>query len=91
MGIAEQMGRVLERLAVSVNIKERLDFACAFFPANGGLVANTTHIPVYLGAIQSAVKAQIDHWRSAICWRREYAHRLFQNGKKSNVRAHLPS
>lgn len=62
MGIAEQMGRALERTAVSVNIKERLDFSCALFAADGGLVANAPHIPVHLGAMQSAVKAQIDHW-----------------------------
>lgn len=37
MGIAEQMGRVLQRTSISVNIKERLDFSCALFDADGGL------------------------------------------------------
>ena len=35
MGIAEQMGRVLQRTSISVNIKERLDFSCALFDAHG--------------------------------------------------------
>ena len=35
MGIAEQMGRVLQRTSISVNIKERLDFSCALFDENG--------------------------------------------------------
>lgn len=37
MGIAEQMGRVLQRTSISVNIKERLDFSCALFDAHGVL------------------------------------------------------
>jgi len=40
MGIAEQMGRTLQKTSVSTNIKERLDFSCALFSANGKLVAN---------------------------------------------------
>lgn len=40
MSIAEQMGRTLQRTSVSLNIKERLDFSCAIFGPNGGLVAN---------------------------------------------------
>lgn len=39
MGIAEQMGRVLQRTSISVNIRERLDFSCALFGPTGGLVA----------------------------------------------------
>lgn len=35
MGIAEQMGRVLQRTSISVNIKERLDFSCALFDSEG--------------------------------------------------------
>ena len=35
MSIAEQMGAVLENTAVSVTIKERLDFSCAVFDASG--------------------------------------------------------
>ena len=62
MGIAEQCGRTLQRTAISVNMKERLDFSCALFTADGGLVANAPHIPVHLGAMQSAVKFQAEYW-----------------------------
>ncbi|GMH55558.1 hypothetical protein TrRE_jg3563 [Triparma retinervis] len=62
MGIAESMGKTLQRTSVSVNIKERLDFSCALFGPGGGLVANAPHIPVHLGAMQEAVSYQIKHW-----------------------------
>jgi len=64
MGIAEQMGRTLQRTAISVNMKERLDFSCALFTADGGLVANAPHIPVHLGAMQAAVTFQVEYWNS---------------------------
>ena len=51
MAIAEQMGVTLEKTASSVNIKERLDFSCALFDANGGLIANAPHMPVHLGSM----------------------------------------
>jgi 5-oxoprolinase (ATP-hydrolysing) len=35
MSIAEQMGRALQKTAVSLNIKERLDFSCALFGPEG--------------------------------------------------------
>ena len=57
MGVAEAMGAALERTAHSVNIKERLDFSCALFDANGGLVANAPHMPVHLGSMDSSVRA----------------------------------
>jgi 5-oxoprolinase (ATP-hydrolysing) len=62
MGIAEQMGRTLQRTAISVNMKERLDFSCALFTKDGGLVANAPHIPVHLGAMERAVRFQVEHW-----------------------------
>lgn len=65
MGIAEQMGRTLQRTAISVNIKERLDFSCALFDQAGGLVANAPHLPVHLGAMQVAVRYQLRHWGEA--------------------------
>ena len=55
MGIAEQMGRTLQRTSISTNIKERLDFSCALFGPDGGLVANAPHVPVHLGAMSSTV------------------------------------
>lgn len=42
MAIAEQMGRALQKTSVSTNVKERLDYSCALFDAEGGLVANGT-------------------------------------------------
>ena len=65
MGIAEQMGRTLQRTSVSVNIKERLDFSCALFGPDGGLVANAPHLPVHLGAMQEAVRFQLQHHAQA--------------------------
>jgi 5-oxoprolinase (ATP-hydrolysing) len=60
MGIAEQMGAVLEKTAHSVNIKERLDFSCAIFDAIGDLIANAPHMPVHLGSMGESVKTIID-------------------------------
>src|SRR5690606_34865566 len=55
-GIARHMGVVLQRTALSTNIRERLDFSCAVFDAEGGLVANAPHIPVHLGAMSESIK-----------------------------------
>lgn len=55
----EQMGRVLQRTSISTNIKERLDFSCAVFGPDGGLVSNAPHIPVHLGAMQETVQYQV--------------------------------
>ena len=57
MSIAEQMGVVLGRTALSTNIRERLDYSCALFDARGGLVSNAPHIPVHLGAMSETVRA----------------------------------
>ncbi|MCP4003319.1 MAG: 5-oxoprolinase [bacterium] len=57
MSIAEQMGTVLRRTALSTNIRERLDFSCAVFDSGAGLVANAPHIPVHLGAMGESVQA----------------------------------
>lgn len=62
MSIAEQMGRTLQQTAISTNIKERLDFSCALFDKNGDLVANAPHVPIHLGAMSFAVKAQKELW-----------------------------
>ena len=59
MSVAEQMGTVLESTAVSVNIKERLDFSCAIFAPDGGLVANAPHMPVHLGSMSESIKTVI--------------------------------
>ena len=56
-GIAEQMGITLRNTSSSVNVKERLDFSCAIFTADGDLVVNAPHIPVHLGAMGETVRA----------------------------------
>lgn len=58
MGIAEEMGRTLQKTSLSLNIKERLDFSCAIFSPDGELVANAPHVPVHLGSMSYAVKYQ---------------------------------
>ncbi|MCA9220985.1 MAG: hydantoinase B/oxoprolinase family protein, partial [Planctomycetales bacterium] len=54
--IADAMGEVLRRTAVSVNVKERLDFSCAVFKGDGTLIANAPHVPVHLGAMGHTVR-----------------------------------
>jgi 5-oxoprolinase (ATP-hydrolysing) len=54
--VAEEAGAVLQRLARSLNIRERLDFSCAIFDAAGNLVANAPHVPVHLGAMGETVR-----------------------------------
>jgi 5-oxoprolinase (ATP-hydrolysing) len=56
MSIADQMGATLANTAYSVNIKERYDFSCAIFDANGDLVANAPHVPVHLGSMSDSVR-----------------------------------
>jgi N-methylhydantoinase B len=55
--IAEEMGVVLGRTALSPNIKERRDYSCALFDARGSLVAQAAHIPVHLGSTPLAVRS----------------------------------
>lgn len=57
MAIAEQMGQALQNTALSVNIKERLDFSCALFDRSGALIANAPHMPVHLGSMGDSVQA----------------------------------
>jgi 5-oxoprolinase (ATP-hydrolysing) len=59
MSIAEQMGLRLQNTAYSVNIKERLDFSCALFDADGNLIANAPHMPVHLGSMSESIKTVI--------------------------------
>ncbi|HSG91143.1 MAG TPA: hydantoinase B/oxoprolinase family protein [Pseudomonadales bacterium] len=63
--VCDEMGVVLRRTAFSPNIKDRLDFSCALFDAEGALFAQAAHIPVHLGSMAYAmadVVARI-HWR----------------------------
>ncbi len=55
-GIADSMGETLRRTAASVNIRQRLDYSCAIFTAEGELIANAPHVPVHLGAMGHTVR-----------------------------------
>jgi 5-oxoprolinase (ATP-hydrolysing) len=59
MSIAEQMGVALQSTSRSVNIKERLDYSCAVFDAEGALIANAPHMPIHLGSMGESVKVII--------------------------------
>ena len=61
MSIAENMGAMLERTSLSVNIKERRDYSCALIDSNGELVANAPHIPVHLGSLGLCVRTLRDN------------------------------
>ena len=54
--VCEEMGAVLQRTAFSPNIKDRLDYSCAVFDAEGGLCAQAAHIPVHLGSMAYAMR-----------------------------------
>ena len=55
--IAEEMGAVLRRSAFSPNIKERRDYSCAVYDANGEVLAMGDHMPVHLGSMPASVAA----------------------------------
>jgi N-methylhydantoinase B len=59
------MGAVLRNAAFSPNIRDRLDFSCAVFDAEGGLCAQAAHIPVHLGSMAYAMQGIV----SGIEWR----------------------
>jgi N-methylhydantoinase B len=57
--IAEEMGAALHRTAFSPNIKERRDYSCAIFDADGEVIAMGDHMPVHLGSMPRSVQAGI--------------------------------
>mmetsp|Transcript_14115 Transcript_14115/g.30617 ORF Transcript_14115/g.30617 Transcript_14115/m.30617 type:complete len:1326 (+) Transcript_14115:84-4061(+) len=93
MGIAEQMGRTLQRTSISVNIKERLDFSCALFGPDGSLVANAPHLPVHLGAMSEAVRFQVRYYSAGGPGEAEGLHEgdvLLSNHPQLAGGSHLP-
>ncbi len=58
--VAEEMGVRLMRSACSPNIKERRDYSCALFDAEGEMIAQAAHIPVHLGSTPMSVAAAIE-------------------------------
>lgn len=65
--VADGMGELLRRTALSTNVKERLDFSCALLDGEGRLLVNAPHIPVHLGAL-------------GVCVRRVSEQRVWQRG-----------
>ncbi|HMZ82533.1 MAG TPA: hydantoinase B/oxoprolinase family protein, partial [Acidobacteriota bacterium] len=59
VSVAEEMGVTLCRTTFSPNIKERLDYSCAIYDAQGKTIAQGDHMPVHLGAMPLSVKAAI--------------------------------
>src|SRR5687768_9122115 len=57
--VAEEMGIALWRTAFSPNIKERPDYSCAVFDANGRVIAQGDHMPVHLGSMPMALAAAL--------------------------------
>ena len=60
--IAEEMGAVLRKASFSPNIKERRDYSCAIFDAQGSMIAQAAHIPVHLGSMPLSVKSAISKY-----------------------------
>jgi N-methylhydantoinase B len=60
--IAEEMGAALRRTAFSPNIKERRDYSCAVFDADGEVIAMGDHMPVHLGSMPMSVRAAINRF-----------------------------
>jgi N-methylhydantoinase B len=63
--IAEEMGAALRRTAFSPNIKERRDYSCAVFDADGAVIAMGDHMPVHLGSMPMSVRAALDRLQFA--------------------------
>ena len=61
MSIAENMGVLLQRTSLSVNVKERLDFSCALLDVEAELIANAPHIPVHLGSLGVCVRSVLKY------------------------------
>jgi N-methylhydantoinase B len=58
--VAEEMGAALRRSAFSPNIKERRDYSCAVFDAEGEVLAMGDHMPVHLGSMPRSVQAALE-------------------------------
>ena len=62
--ICSEMGATLQKSAFSPNIRDRLDYSCAIFDAEGELCAQAAHIPVHLGSMAFAMRDVV----SAYSW-----------------------
>lgn len=55
VGVAEEMGEVMRRVALSPMIKERNDRSCAIFTPDMQLVAQAEHLPIHLALLVNIV------------------------------------
>ncbi|MBL4712188.1 MAG: hydantoinase B/oxoprolinase family protein [Gammaproteobacteria bacterium] len=62
--VCGEMGATLQKSAFSPNIRDRLDYSCAIFDAQGELCAQAAHIPVHLGSMAFAMRDVV----STISW-----------------------
>lgn len=58
--VCDEMGAALQRAAFSPNIRDRLDYSCAVFDADGELCAQAAHIPVHLGSMAFAMRGIVE-------------------------------
>ncbi|OCW85792.1 hypothetical protein A8M60_03945 [Nocardia farcinica] len=58
-GVAEEMGEVMRRTALSPMIKERNDRSCAVFAPDLQLVAQAEHLPIHLALLINIVPAAL--------------------------------
>lgn len=67
--ICDEMGATLQHTAFSPNIRDRLDFSCAIFDADGQLCAQAAHIPVHLGSMAFAMQSIVSQfdWQEGDC------------------------
>lgn len=68
--VCDEMGATLRQSAFSTNIRDRLDFSCAVFDADGLLAAQAAHIPVHLGSMAYAMQGVVAgiEWRDGDVW-----------------------
>ncbi len=64
--ICGEMGATLQKSAFSPNIRDRLDYSCAVFDAQGELCAQAAHIPVHLGSMAFAMKQVVAEIRWSV-------------------------
>ena len=64
--VCDEMGLILRSAAFSPNIKDRLDYSCALFDADGRMFAQAAHVPVHLGSMAFAMQQVVGlrQWRA---------------------------
>jgi N-methylhydantoinase B len=66
---AEQMAASIERSAHSQVIREMLDYSTAVFDLNGGIIAQSTRIPIHLNSMSRALRTILDQHVTLTDWR----------------------